>query len=75
MVDLKLSDSSIIRIQKKEFPEGSGKVYLDIRKFYWDDSSKAPGWRPTRKGIFIPWDNARKVLELAMDIIEKSENE
>jgi hypothetical protein len=72
MPDHKINDTTIIRIQKNEFPAGSGKYYLDIRRFYWA-SEGDPGWRPTRKGISIPYSEAPKILELAQKIIDEDQ--
>ena len=70
MPDYKVNESTIIRVQKNEFPEGSGKFYLDIRRFYWE-SERNPGWYPTRKGISIPFDIAPKILKLMEEILEE----
>ena len=70
MPDHQINESSIIRVQKNEYPVGSGKFYLDVRRFYWA-SEGDPGWRPTRKGISIPYALAPKILKLMESVLNE----
>ena len=73
MPDHQINESSIIRVQKSEYPVKSGKFYLDVRRFYWA-SEGDPGWRPTRKGISIPYALAPKILKLMEGVLKEDAN-
>ena len=45
----------LIRVQWREW---EGKTYLDCRAFYENDEG---AWKPTKKGLFMNADVARKV--------------
>lgn len=64
-MDIELSPSQIVRIEKTEF---KGKKYLDIRKYYWAEVE----WRPTPKGITIPIEIAEKVVKAAQQALAEA---
>ena len=56
--------NNIIRIQKTIYKD---KTYIDIRKYYKDEETDE--FKPTRKGITIPFDIAEDILKTGIDII------
>lgn len=64
MKDIILSETSIIRVEKKEYKE---KTYLDVRKMYAKEGDDE--WHYTSKGIMIPIDQTEAVLK-AMNAVK-----
>ncbi len=47
-----------IRVSKAEY---KGHKFIDVRTYFRDDAGE---WRPTKKGIAIPPDSIRAVIDL-----------
>ncbi len=66
-VTIQKSGSKAINIERKEF---EGNEYIDIRNMWRKDQASQEEWKPTRKGIFIPVDDAQEVAEAILKVLK-----
>lgn len=70
MKDIQKENGDIIRVAVTEFKD---KKYIDIRNFYVDTSTEEVTYKPTKKGISVPIEFYKKLIE-ALNSIEKEIN-